>query len=480
MDALSNDCAYGMAYHFKAKLISFNTAIQYPWDIESHNGFPDETSSIPDGMMHFPTKMNFWQRAVAALVPLVWKVYKENWAFPHLEDMMKNGLGLVEVPKFVDIEANTSLVFINSHWSTEYPRSYPPNGKPLPKNLEDFINKSKNGFIYVSFGTVGEFTKFDPEFIWKSTYPIQEKLPKNVLVEKWLPQKDILVHPKIRMYITHGGVGGIYESILSKVPNDLVSLFSSADRNSRGILINYGAESIMGIQLELNFTERKEEGHGCCCAKIVSHRVPLQPLIDALADRGHNITFLSGFPPKSPNPKVTEFNPPKLTAYMNQFMDFDFDVFKYRKNSEIILTGWLNMPHLAVEISKSLNGSNHLMRIDIQFGTAGEICATGFLSQEHYRSLPQDEHILYPRLEWTHHVTRTNTQKHFWKENGLRINAATCYAKVYGRALVLFPNKQTLTGTIKAMFQRSLPTHYYSRNVRGRRLGMEKEPLPDE
>ncbi|ODM87569.1 putative UDP-glucuronosyltransferase ugt-50 [Orchesella cincta] len=126
-------------------------------------------------MMHFPTKMNFWQRAVAALVPLVWKVYKENWAFPHLEDMMKKGLGLEKVPKFVEIEANTSLVFINSHWSTEYPRSYPPNvipvggiaghskGKPLPKNLEDFIKKGKDGFIYVSFGTVGEFTKFDPE-----------------------------------------------------------------------------------------------------------------------------------------------------------------------------------------------------------------------------------------------------------------------------------------------------------------------------
>ncbi|ODM87568.1 UDP-glucuronosyltransferase 1-9 [Orchesella cincta] len=235
--------------------------------------------------------MNFWQRAVAALVPLVWKVYKENWAFPHLEDMMKNGLGLVEVPKFVDIEANTSLVFINSHWSTEYPRSYPPNvipvggiaghskGKPLPKNLEDFINKGKDGFIYVSFGTVGEFTKFDPEvrqafvntlhkfpniqFIWKSTYPIQEKLPKNVLVEKWLPQKDILVHPKIRMYITHGGVGGIYESILSKVPMICFPIFAEQEFNA-----NTMVEKGYGIKLEL--ISLKEEEVTDAVAKILS------------------------------------------------------------------------------------------------------------------------------------------------------------------------------------------------------------------
>ncbi|CAL8137624.1 unnamed protein product [Orchesella dallaii] len=274
MDALVNECAYGMAYHFKAKLISFNTAIQYPWNLESHNGIPDETSSVPDGMLHTPTNMNFLERTMNALVPMVWKAYRELWVFPKLEEITKKGLGLEEIPKFADLEANTSLMFMNTHWTTEYPRSYPPNvipvggiaghgkGKPLPKKLEDFINKGKDGFIYVSFGTVGEFTKFDPEirqafvntlfkfpniqFIWKSTHPIQEKLPDNVLVEKWLPQKDILVHPKIKMYITHGGLGGIYESILSKVPMICFPIFAEQEYNANAMV-----QKGYGIKLEL-------------------------------------------------------------------------------------------------------------------------------------------------------------------------------------------------------------------------------------
>ncbi|ODM72120.1 UDP-glucuronosyltransferase 1-5, partial [Orchesella cincta] len=136
-------------------------------------------------------------------------------------------------------------------------------------NLQDFINKGKNGFIYVSFGTIAEFTKFDPDirqaiinavynfpdiqFIWKSTFPIQEKLPENVIVQKWFPQKDILAHPKIITFITHGGLGGIYESILSKVPMICFPVFAEQDFNA-DIMVEKG----YGIKLEL-ITLKEEE-----------------------------------------------------------------------------------------------------------------------------------------------------------------------------------------------------------------------------
>ncbi|CAL8137630.1 unnamed protein product [Orchesella dallaii] len=274
MDSMMNECAYGLAYHFKAKMISFSTAVQYSWIAESHFGVPDETSSIPDGMTHMSTNMNFLERTVTALTPLMWKAFRELWYFPKLEEITRTGLGLQEVPRFVDLEANTSLVFVNSHWATEYPRSYPPNvvpvggiawhgkGKPLPKKLEDFINKGKDGAIFVSFGSVGEFTKFDPEirqafvntlfrfpniqFIWKSTFPVIEKLPENVLVDKWLPQKDILAHPKMKTFITHGGLGSVYESILSKVPMICFPIFAEQEYNANSMV-----EKGYAIKLEI-------------------------------------------------------------------------------------------------------------------------------------------------------------------------------------------------------------------------------------
>ncbi|CAL8137626.1 unnamed protein product [Orchesella dallaii] len=281
MDSLYNECAYGVAYHFKAKIIPFGTALQYPWFGEAHFGIPDETSSIPDGMTHMPPNMNFFQRIVTALTPLMWKAYRELWILPKLEEISRKGLGLKEIPRFVDMDANTSLVFVNSHWVTEYPRSYPPNVvpvggiawhgkvKPLPKKLEDFINKGKNGFILVSFGTVAEFTRFDPhirkafvntiikfpniQFIWKSTFPIEEILPENVIVEKWLPQKDVLAHPKIRAFITHGGLGSIYESVLSKVPMICFPILAEQEHNAISMM-----EKGFGIKLEL-VTLKEEE-----------------------------------------------------------------------------------------------------------------------------------------------------------------------------------------------------------------------------
>lgn len=73
--------------------------------------------------------------------------------------------------------------------------------------MEEFINAGKEGFIYVSFGSFIDFLTFPEEvqqtfiralkrfpniqFIWKLNKTPKD-LPKHILVEKWLPQQDLL------------------------------------------------------------------------------------------------------------------------------------------------------------------------------------------------------------------------------------------------------------------------------------------------
>lgn len=84
------------------------------------------------------------------------------------------------------------------------------------------MNSSKKGTILFSFGTalrgdslsiakqkvfIDIFAELkDYHFLWKfESNSTVEKLPKNIWIQSWLPQRDILTHPKMKAFITHGG-----------------------------------------------------------------------------------------------------------------------------------------------------------------------------------------------------------------------------------------------------------------------------------
>lgn len=59
-----------------------------------------------------------------------------------------------------------------------------------------------------------------------------------------------------------------------------------------------------------------------------SHRVSQWPLAMSLAEKGHNVTFISPYGPSSElsSPKVTEIQPQDLKAFMNKIIEQNFDV----------------------------------------------------------------------------------------------------------------------------------------------------------
>ncbi|XP_041988408.1 UDP-glycosyltransferase UGT5-like [Aricia agestis] len=149
-----------------------------------------------------------------------------------------------DIPEISELYKNVHMLFLNNHpvWVDNQP--VPPNviylgglhqlpSKELPQDLKTYLDSSKHGVIYVSFGTNAlsnmlESNKIQMiakvlgqlpyDVLWKWD---QDTLPgqtKNIRLSKWLPQADLLKHPKIKLFITQAGLQSTDEAITAGVP----------------------------------------------------------------------------------------------------------------------------------------------------------------------------------------------------------------------------------------------------------------------
>ena len=103
-------------------------------------------------------------------------------------------------------------------------------GKALPDYLQEFLDNSTQGVVLVSFGStlspsampdskkqifIETFRELNIPIIWKWDSEI-ENLPENVKIFNWLPQQDLLAHPNLKVFVTHGGLLSVMEALYHK------------------------------------------------------------------------------------------------------------------------------------------------------------------------------------------------------------------------------------------------------------------------
>uniref|UniRef100_A0A3Q1FY84 UDP-glucuronosyltransferase n=1 Tax=Acanthochromis polyacanthus TaxID=80966 RepID=A0A3Q1FY84_9TELE len=62
------------------------------------------------------------------------------------------------------------------------------------------------------------FASLPQKVVWRHVGKRPVSLGNNTMLVEWLPQNDILGHPKTKVFITHGGTNGLYEAIYHGVP----------------------------------------------------------------------------------------------------------------------------------------------------------------------------------------------------------------------------------------------------------------------
>jgi glucuronosyltransferase len=118
------------------------------------------------------------------------------------------------------------------------------------KDLKMFLDGAKDGAILFSLGSnaksvylsqetiktlLNVFGKLKQRIVMKWESDTLENKPDNVFIGKWLPQDDILAHPKIKLFISHCGFGGIAEAKHHGVPIIGLPLFGDQASNAASV-----------------------------------------------------------------------------------------------------------------------------------------------------------------------------------------------------------------------------------------------------
>ena len=146
---------------------------------------------------------------------------------------------------FSELYGRSEMWLVNfENLCLDYPRVSAPHyqfiggasgraSKPLPDELSDFADGAEHGLIVLSFGSIPflsdwksdkaeafmkAFGRLKQRVIIKYTGSPIENIPSNVLVQKWLPQNDLLGHNKTVLFITHCGNNGQIEALYHAVP----------------------------------------------------------------------------------------------------------------------------------------------------------------------------------------------------------------------------------------------------------------------
>ncbi|XP_047272133.1 UDP-glucuronosyltransferase 2A3 isoform X2 [Homo sapiens] len=132
--------------------------------------------------------------------------------------------------------------------------------------MENFVQSSgEDGIVVFSLGSLFQnvteekaniiasaLAQIPQKVLWRYKGKKPSTLGANTRLYDWIPQNDLLGHPKTKAFITHGGMNGIYEAIYHGVPMVGVPIFGDQ-------LDNIAHMKAKGAAVEINFKTMTSE-----------------------------------------------------------------------------------------------------------------------------------------------------------------------------------------------------------------------------
>ncbi|CAH1398447.1 unnamed protein product [Nezara viridula] len=230
----------------------------------------------PNLRSQYKNRMTFFERLDNFFINLFEMGVGYFHYIPHQQYLMDKFFkypGSENRPPILNMLRNVSLILADYHMSVGYSEPLLPNtipvgglslkiGDELPKDLNNVFENSKDGVIYLNFGSVLNSRNM-PEGVFETVlaamgkidYPVLMRWdvedvpnkPKNVILRKWYPQPAILAHPKLRIFITHAGLHSLTEAVYRGVPVLCIPVFADQKYDSR-----FAEQAGLGITIFLD------------------------------------------------------------------------------------------------------------------------------------------------------------------------------------------------------------------------------------
>ncbi|KAK7934339.1 hypothetical protein WMY93_005235 [Mugilogobius chulae] len=222
---------------------------------ERHCGqVPAPPSFVPGAMSKLTDKMSFSER--------LW-----NFLFYALNDVVLDFTLVSKLDQYYteikgtptstcELIGNADIWLMRTYWDFNFPHPFLPNfkyvggihcrpAKPLTEELEEFVQSSGDaGIVVFTLGSMinnitaekaniiaSGLAQIPQKVVWRYSGEKPQTLGANTRIYNWIPQNDLLGHPKTKAFITHGGTNGIYEAIYHGVPMVGLPMFADQPEN---------------------------------------------------------------------------------------------------------------------------------------------------------------------------------------------------------------------------------------------------------
>uniref|UniRef100_A0A2H8TFP8 UDP-glucuronosyltransferase n=1 Tax=Melanaphis sacchari TaxID=742174 RepID=A0A2H8TFP8_9HEMI len=200
------------------------------------------------------------------LIYSLWLLWREERWHRQIEPQSFDAVDLVK----------PSLTFTNTHLITKPSSPLSPDvvqiggihlapPRLIPKDILEFIDDAPHGVIFFTLGSMilmsslpenvlnvfrESFSQIPQKVLWKYEGDMKN-ISKNVMTQKWFPQRDILLHPNVKLFISHGGISGMYETVDAGVPVLGFPYIYDQPRNIDN-LVNAG----MAISMDIDYVNK--------------------------------------------------------------------------------------------------------------------------------------------------------------------------------------------------------------------------------